>query len=220
MLTWSEIVLIVTYLFQIGILLFLPVPSPVSLDRKILVSKKSVGPDISQGSSAPKLFLKFILAVLAITGAFVPAATLLYPATYKYCVPFFDNIPILPESLLIVLLLSGNIVVFSAVLKIRKSTSFNRTGESLDLVTSGIFRFVQHPMVTGMGMIFLAILCITPCLITAVGAGAFCYHLKTQIRIEEELLLLHFGRSYALYRNKVGRFLPRIYKTKPQTWCL
>ncbi len=214
MLLWSEIVLVITYVFQIVIVLCLPVPSPVSLDRNFLVSKKSVSLDISEAHSATRLLPNYILALGALIGALVPAVTLLFPTVYKYCVPFFPTTPILPESLLIGLLLGGNITVFSAVLTIRKNTDFNTLGESHKLISTGIFGCVQHPMITGLGMIYLAIISMTPCLITAVGIGAFYYHLKHQILLEEKLLLLRFGKSYSSYQNRVGRFLPRIFKTK------
>ncbi len=214
MLLWSEIVLVITYVFQVVIVLCLPVPSPVSLDRNFIVSKKSVNLDISEAHSATRLLSNYILAIIALIGALVPAVTLLFPTVYKYCVPFFQTIPILPESLLIGLLFGGNIIVFGAVLTIRKNTGFNKTGESYKLISTGIFGFVQHPMITGLGMIYLAILSMTPCLITAAGAGAFYYHLKHQVLLEEKLLLLRFGKSYSSYQKKVGRFLPRIFKTK------
>ena len=217
MLLWSEIVLVITYVFQIAIVLCLPVPSPVSLDRNLLVSKKSVSLDFSQAHSATRLLSNYILALIALIGALVPAVTLLFPTVYKYCVPFFPTTPILPESLLIGLLLGGNITVFSAVLTIRKNTGFNTLGESHKLISTGIFGCVQHPMITGLGMIYLAIISMTPCLITAVGIGAFYYHLKHQILLEEKLLLLRFGKSYSLYQKKVGRFLPRIFQTKKET---
>jgi protein-S-isoprenylcysteine O-methyltransferase Ste14 len=82
-----------------------------------------------------------------------------------------------------------------------------RTGH--ELVTSGVFAHVRHPIYVGMGM-FLIALAVAFGHIVNLVVGAPLFILGTWIRIheEEKLLRAEFGQAYVDYAARVKRFLP------------
>ena len=81
-----------------------------------------------------------------------------------------------------------------------------------ELVTSGPYRFVRHPIYSGvvslwlgaaLGTMNLVLLCLWPPLV---------YAFETQAGIEEQLLRAKFGAAYERYSASTGRLVPRLAK--------
>ena len=81
------------------------------------------------------------------------------------------------------------------------------------LVSHGPYRFVRNPMYTGVLMIGISLgLAFGTWLLPLATTAMFAlFALRT--RTEEKYLLERFGDSYRQYRNRVGRFFPRLYST-------
>lgn len=77
------------------------------------------------------------------------------------------------------------------------------------LVTSGVYRYVRHPMYTALltGMLGWAISMRSPFALLAFANFAIFIHSKANL--EESLLEEKFGDSYRQYRQQTGKFLPR-----------
>jgi protein-S-isoprenylcysteine O-methyltransferase Ste14 len=78
------------------------------------------------------------------------------------------------------------------------------------LVTGGPYRWVRHPFYGAAFLIFLGnALAAANWFLFAAGAIAFIL-LAARSRIEERKLLERFGEPYRAYRERTGRFLPRL----------
>ena len=83
--------------------------------------------------------------------------------------------------------------------------------ESHELVTSGPYGLVRHP-------IYLSMLClvlgtgfmITPWVVLIIALAAFVIGTEIRIRIEERLLAAHFGDEFDRYQHSVSAYLPFI----------
>jgi protein-S-isoprenylcysteine O-methyltransferase Ste14 len=80
--------------------------------------------------------------------------------------------------------------------------------ERTDLVTRGPYRFVRHPIFSGILLCALGVVLMTPCGWTIMGVYNLWMLVSIQTSIEEQHLLLMNGEPYADYMRQVGRFLP------------
>jgi len=103
-------------------------------------------------------------------------------------------------------LLAGNGLIASAVFTLKRSTRFDTTGQSRRLVTGGVFRLMQHPIVGGLGLIYLGFFLALPSPLVLAGMGCFGWHQQRRLAAEEALLAERFGQPYQDYRSRVGRF--------------
>jgi len=79
-----------------------------------------------------------------------------------------------------------------------------------DLVTRGPYRFVRHPFYDAVALSVLATsLVAANWFLLLSGALAFAL-IVLRTRREEERLLARFGEAYSSYRQRTGRFLPRL----------
>jgi protein-S-isoprenylcysteine O-methyltransferase Ste14 len=83
-------------------------------------------------------------------------------------------------------------------------------GESTALVFSGPFRFVRHPIYALSIVLVLGTLATTPTLLMLTLAVLHTGLLQFEAHREEAYLLSKHGDSYAQYRRRVGRFVPRL----------
>jgi protein-S-isoprenylcysteine O-methyltransferase Ste14 len=82
---------------------------------------------------------------------------------------------------------------------------------SQGLVTTGLFRWVRHPIYAiSVGMVLLtALACMTWPM--AVTAAAHVTLMNLKARREEQALLGVFGDEYRAYMKHTGRFVPRLF---------
>jgi protein-S-isoprenylcysteine O-methyltransferase Ste14 len=84
-----------------------------------------------------------------------------------------------------------------------------RIVEGHDLLTTGPYRIVRHPIYTGMFglMVSTGLVISKP---WALGLGTITYLLGTfiRIKIEEKLLLEYFGKQYTDYKGNVSAIIP------------
>jgi len=76
------------------------------------------------------------------------------------------------------------------------------------LVTSGVYAWVRHPMLSG-GLLFL--ITSGPSLNNLVYTGMYAAYMAIGGYFEERRLLRVFGDDYARYRMRVGAFFPRLW---------
>jgi len=84
------------------------------------------------------------------------------------------------------------------------------------LVTNGPYRFVRHPLYASLiWMIYGAAIAYLSPLAALEGALIFYPMMIYRARLEETALAQKFGKTYASYRQKTGRFLPRLPGSPP-----
>lgn len=80
-----------------------------------------------------------------------------------------------------------------------------------DLVTSGPYRFVRHPMYTAYILLFIAAFLLSGSWLVG-GAGCLIILSLMTVRLkkEEAVLLKLYGKRYQEYAGKTPRFFPRV----------
>jgi len=122
-----------------------------------------------------------------------------------------------PEAMLeaaaVAALMAGSVLMFVAATRAMGAnwSVVARMREGHELVTSGIFAHLRHPIYVGMTL-FLVALAIAFGHERNLVVGAPLFLLGTWIRVheEEKLLRAEFGRAYGDYAARVKRFVPGI----------
>jgi protein-S-isoprenylcysteine O-methyltransferase Ste14 len=82
------------------------------------------------------------------------------------------------------------------------------------LVTSGPYRWVRHPIYTAFLLILGSTLFISGnWLVGLAWTGMTGLEVASRIRFEEDLMLEYFGEPYREYMRRTGRLLPIVFRT-------
>ena len=84
-------------------------------------------------------------------------------------------------------------------------------------MSTGAFKYVRHPLYLGCILFYLALALSTASLFSLVLWVAICIFYNYLASYEEKLLEAKFGESYIIYKEKTGKWMPRmlfIYKDK------
>jgi protein-S-isoprenylcysteine O-methyltransferase Ste14 len=198
----------VTFAAQIGLLLAVPIPSPVS-SRRVWMRRSGVGASPSDTSPADPPGAR-LLPLAALAGWLAVLAAVVWTGdVLPYLLPAGTSgtawLPPVSGAFLLV----GNALIAAAVLTLKRHTTFDAAGQSRALVTGGIFAFIQHPVVSGLGLIYLGFFLALPSPLVLVGLACYGWHQQRRVKVEEVLLAKRFGQRYRAYQGRVGRFLPR-----------
>ncbi|MEM9887368.1 MAG: isoprenylcysteine carboxylmethyltransferase family protein [Bacteroidota bacterium] len=82
-----------------------------------------------------------------------------------------------------------------------------KTGASLK--TDGLYRWIRHPIYSGILLFFLAWSCYTSALSQFIVTALLYLLFFFKSRYEEERLLGVYGEDYRIYQSQVGRFFPK-----------
>lgn len=83
--------------------------------------------------------------------------------------------------------------------------------ERTGLVTGGAFELVRNPIFSAMLLTAAGLALMVPNVLASVGLAALVVALELQVRgVEEPYLHTVHGETYAAYRLRVGRFIPRV----------
>ncbi len=197
-----------TCALQMALLVALPVPSPVSV-RRMRPRRRVAAHGEASLPTAPDRLTDLVLPSLALGGLLLCLAAAVWPAIGYYLLPPGAGAPIWLALASGGCLVLGNAVVLAAVVALRRQTTFDSRGQSRKLITGGIFGWLQHPIVTGMGLIYLGLFLTCPSPLVLGGLVCFGCHQARRTTQEEVLLAARFGRPYHQYRARVGRFWPR-----------
>ncbi len=89
-------------------------------------------------------------------------------------------------------------------------TATAQTRPDAQLVTTGPYRWIRHPMYAFGFIWFLAIVVLTASWFIAVTGTAGFSFLLIRCRREEANLIEKFGDEYRAYMHRTGRFFPRL----------
>jgi protein-S-isoprenylcysteine O-methyltransferase Ste14 len=82
--------------------------------------------------------------------------------------------------------------------------------EKTELVITGPYRYVRHPIYALSSLLMLATMLVVPSPLMLAAGVAHLLLLQWEARREERHLLLQHGQTYSRYCTHVGRFLPRL----------
>jgi protein-S-isoprenylcysteine O-methyltransferase Ste14 len=84
------------------------------------------------------------------------------------------------------------------------------TRRAHSLVTHGPYRWVRHPFYDAMALVIVAITLMAANWFVLAAGAAVCALLAVRVTTEEQKLLERFGEAYRGYRERTGRFLPKV----------
>jgi len=87
--------------------------------------------------------------------------------------------------------------------------------ETTRLYTSGIYGCVRNPITVGLALIYAGFFLALPSAAMLIGLIFFLLNSAYRIKMEEVYLQRAFGEEYVRYKRRVGKYLPRLSKTKP-----
>jgi protein-S-isoprenylcysteine O-methyltransferase Ste14 len=104
----------------------------------------------------------------------------------------------------------GFVVLGLSALALGKSlTPHPIPGKNAELVTDGLYRFVKHPIYSGLILVALALTITGGFFPHILFFVALLFLLNYKAKFEEELLTKTYA-GYADYSKKTGRFVPRL----------
>jgi protein-S-isoprenylcysteine O-methyltransferase Ste14 len=89
-------------------------------------------------------------------------------------------------------------------------TSTSMPRGSAELVTSGPYRFVRHPMYSAALILIAATALLTANLVVLIAGFSMFALLAARSRLEERRLIEKFGDAYRAYQARTGRFFPHL----------
>jgi len=116
-------------------------------------------------------------------------------------------------NLIIVILLSAGLLV---AIVARRTLAKNWSGavalkEDHELITTGLYQYVRHPIYTGMLLMILGTALSLATLGAAIGFLIIMVGVLLKLRQEEALLTKHFAQNYLAYKNRTKTLIPYIW---------
>jgi len=88
---------------------------------------------------------------------------------------------------------------------------FLRIREDHQLVETGPYRWVRHPMYTAFTLVFIGTGLTTASSILSIVSVLALIAIAVRTRREEAMLIERFGQSYEEYRGRTGALLPKLF---------
>lgn len=147
-----------------------------------------------------QLILFFIFIAIWITDSFV----FHYSTFLRDDIPDYVRIPLAGA-----VLIAGWILARGGMKEI-----FGTKRENPELITTGVFRIVRHPIYTGAISFYLGAAIITLSVASAAFSILITLFYIYISRYEEGILTEVFGEEYENYKKETGRLFPKISRAK------
>jgi len=82
--------------------------------------------------------------------------------------------------------------------------------EDHELITTGLYHYVRHPIYTGVLLMILATVLSVGTLSASIGFVIIVLGLWFKLRAEEEILTLHFPKEYSAYKDRTKALIPYV----------
>jgi protein-S-isoprenylcysteine O-methyltransferase Ste14 len=116
---------------------------------------------------------------------------------------------IIPGSVLTIFGLLG--AIWARAYLGRNWSGYATYKEHQELVTTGPYRFVRHPIYTSMMLMFLGTILYYGSLFISIIFVVVAISFILRVKKEEEIMIKLFGKQYAGYMNRTKRWIPWIY---------
>jgi methanethiol S-methyltransferase len=126
--------------------------------------------------------------------------------------PFFSHC-FLIKIMGIALILGSVYVLFGVAKQMDLLAFFGFKNEEIndDLMTSGWYKIVRHPLYFGLFLLFLGVFCVFPTLGIAILAVFSQLYVVIGIEFEERKLRRIFGQQYVDFSRGKKKFIPFVY---------
>ncbi len=116
-----------------------------------------------------------------------------------------ESVPLIPRIVL------AGVVLVAAVMLVKAAHPIMDHGKAPpELVTTGVFGRVRHPLYLGCILFYLGLVLSTLSIASAAVFVLIVLFYDHIARYEERLLLGRFGEEYERYMERSGRWLPRV----------
>lgn len=120
----------------------------------------------------------------------------------------------LPDSVrwagVVAFVLAGVLLVWTLRSLGKNLTDTVVTRRAHTLITKGPYRWVRHPFYDAVGTLIVSIVLVTANWFLLATGALVLLLLVLRTPTEEEKLLARFGDAYRVYRERTGRFFPKI----------
>ena len=82
--------------------------------------------------------------------------------------------------------------------------------EDHELITTGLYHYVRHPIYTGVLLMVLATALSVGTLSAGIGFVIIVLGIWFKLRAEEEILTLHFPKEYSAYKDRTKALIPYV----------
>ncbi len=140
--------------------------------------------------------------------------------------PFLAHLGV-PLSFLTILLIPRSIVVYGVIIVLtvtglvvaivaRRTLAENWSRavafkEDHELITSGLYNYVRHPIYTGILLMILGTALFVGTASAGIGFLIMLVAIGFKLRAEEELLSEHFPREYPRYKSRTKALIPYVF---------
>lgn len=210
-------VILATYACQIIQITFFPVPSAGSTLEMLFKVPRHSGQSIQHPAAAmrqsiPKMIAAMTATLLVTAASLIPLMVIFFPLAYRHLGPLVEAPTFSMVLISIVLLVTGNLLTIVAVATLRSHVAFKPYGETTQLYTAGIYRIIRNPISVGLAAISGGFLLAFPSVVLLIGLVLFLLNTEYRIRMEEAYLQRTFGDTYMQYRNRVGKYFPKVIR--------
>ena len=210
----SKFVLLATYLIQAIQIFGIKVPSAGSTVE--MLTRARVDRDVYRNHPAGQ-YLESKLKVAVMTTAtaittlvfMLPLIVELFPSVTGFLLLLSPRPRSSFRLAAVIFLVTGNLVSTAAACTLKNHVTFYEFGETRDLYTGGIYRFVRNPLSTGLAAVYAGFFCYLPSLVMAVGFCVVMLNSRMRIGMEEIYLERTFGDRYRRYRQLTGKYFPK-----------
>ncbi|MDP2316305.1 MAG: isoprenylcysteine carboxylmethyltransferase family protein [Pseudomonadota bacterium] len=106
--------------------------------------------------------------------------------------------------------LVGLAVVLAAQAQMGASWRIGIDSEPTALVARGLYRWVRHPIYTGLLAMLVGVAALTPSAWTLMGGGWIASLIALQARLEDTHLFQQHGASWLAWASRTGRLVPGV----------
>jgi protein-S-isoprenylcysteine O-methyltransferase Ste14 len=124
---------------------------------------------------------------------------------------FLFKISLLTRTTGWLLILTGALIIVTALVRIRLKSAAPSTGDTL--VNKGIYSIIRHPIHSGTFLEFTGLFILQPSFQTGLAAVLGCIWIFIQTRFEEQDLIQRIP-EYRDYLKQVPRFLPSLFRKR------
>ncbi|MFW9906585.1 MAG: methyltransferase family protein, partial [Candidatus Thorarchaeota archaeon] len=158
-------------------------------------------------------FKTFSLASLSIIWVLIASIIALYPALSRFIIILEFMLNPLVVFFGILFSIISIILMFLGFLSMGDSFRMgipDIEGQSVKLVTSGIFRYTRNPGFLGLDCAVCGTFLLAPSIVTLILMISTWIIFHFQILDEEKFLLKVHGEKYINYKRSAGRYFPKI----------
>jgi protein-S-isoprenylcysteine O-methyltransferase Ste14 len=154
-------------------------------------------------------YYRILYNMIAIAGLLILMQVTFYDSKLLIATNTISN------SIAVVLLLTGSGILAVSFYTFDKMEFLGlrkpKENEQSKLVISGIYKYMRHPLYSGIFFLVSGVLLLHPTVAIALFFAISVLYIEIGSRLEEKKLTEEFGQAYSTYAENVKRYFPYLY---------